>query len=147
MRKIIVLFVSSLILFFGSGCFSNSGKSSTEFRQNLEKSSGTGARIEQQQISRIKYHNLWNTARFMVVEGSFEGSSKKYPVILDTGASQALFIKSRTSGICAFPQVPSGKMLMAILSGIAQYRHYISAISVLWIGLPFIFSRRTTSIC
>lgn len=51
-------------------------------------------RVEQGKSCRVKYHNLWQTARFMVVEGQIEGSGKKYPVVLDTGATQAVFIKN-----------------------------------------------------
>ncbi len=50
------------------------------------------SRIEQAETCRVKYHNLWNTARFMVIEGSI--GRRNYPVILDTGASQAVFVKN-----------------------------------------------------
>ncbi len=66
----------------------------------FERSDGTvdyswdiDSRIEQAETCRVKYHNLWNTARFMVIEGSI--GSRQYPVILDTGASQAVFVKNK----------------------------------------------------
>ncbi len=40
---------------------------------------------------RIKYHSSYSENRWMVVEGQI-GSGRKYPVILDTGASVALFV-------------------------------------------------------
>jgi len=42
---------------------------------------------------RVKYHSLYSTSRFMVVEGRLGTGSKKYPVVLDTGASQPIFVK------------------------------------------------------
>jgi hypothetical protein len=65
------------------------------------------SRIEQTQSCRVKYHRLYSTNRFMVVEGRIRlrvnaeaasaealgNGGKKYPVVLDTGASQAIFVK------------------------------------------------------
>ena len=51
-------------------------------------------KVEQAGMFRVKYHPLYTTKRCVVVEGSIvSGEKKKYPVILDTGASQALFVK------------------------------------------------------
>lgn len=41
---------------------------------------------------RVKYHPAYGTRRCVVVEGSIAGSKKKYPVVLDTGASQGVFV-------------------------------------------------------
>ncbi len=49
--------------------------------------------IEQPKACRIKYHTLYSTNRFMVVEGRLGDGKKKYPVVLDTGASQSVFVK------------------------------------------------------
>jgi hypothetical protein len=51
------------------------------------------SRIEQTQTCRIKYHKLYSANRFVVVEGRIRNGGKKYPVVLDTGASQAIFVK------------------------------------------------------
>jgi hypothetical protein len=51
------------------------------------------SRIEQTNSCRIKYHKLYSTNRFVVVEGRIGNGGKKYPVVLDTGASQAIFVK------------------------------------------------------
>lgn len=49
--------------------------------------------IEQENPCRVKYHKLYSASRFMVVEGEVASTAKKYPVVLDTGASQAVFVK------------------------------------------------------
>lgn len=51
------------------------------------------SRIEQAELCRVKYHELYSTRRFIVVEGRIGNSGKNYPVVLDTGASQSIFIK------------------------------------------------------
>jgi len=51
------------------------------------------SRIEQAEPCRVKYHRLYSTRRFMVVEGRIGNGGKNYPVVLDTGASQSIFIK------------------------------------------------------
>ena len=48
--------------------------------------------IEQAGTLRVKYHPLYATNRCMVVEGSIGGSKRKYPVLLDTGASQGVLV-------------------------------------------------------
>jgi hypothetical protein len=52
----------------------------------------TNGQIEQQKSCRVKYHGLYSTNLFSVVEGKI-GDGKTYPVILDTGTSQAIFVK------------------------------------------------------
>ncbi len=46
---------------------------------------------EQQDPCRIKYHSSYSINRWMAVEGKL-GNGMKYPVVLDTGASIALFV-------------------------------------------------------
>lgn len=53
------------------------------------------SRIELAQTCRVKYHSLWNSARFMVIEGAIGHQKNTYPVVLDTGASQAIFVKKK----------------------------------------------------
>ena len=51
-------------------------------------------RIEQQGPCRIKYHKTYSKNRYMVVEGRIGSSEAPYPVVLDSGASQPLFVKA-----------------------------------------------------
>ncbi|MBN1392397.1 MAG: hypothetical protein JW947_06290 [Sedimentisphaerales bacterium] len=51
------------------------------------------SRIEQAAPCRVKYHKLYSTSRFMVVEGNIGDAGRSYPVVLDTGASQSIFVK------------------------------------------------------
>jgi hypothetical protein len=51
------------------------------------------SRIEQAGVCSVKYHDSWSTAGFMVVEGTINDNPTKYPVIIDTGASQAIFVR------------------------------------------------------
>ncbi len=53
---------------------------------------GVSGRISQGKPCRVKYHKLYSTNGFMVVEGEVS-AGQKYPVLLDTGASRSLFIK------------------------------------------------------
>lgn len=46
---------------------------------------------EQRDPCRIKYHSSYSVNRWMVVEGKL-GNGRKYPVVLDTGASITLFV-------------------------------------------------------
>ena len=46
---------------------------------------------EQRNPCRIKYHSSYSVNRWMAVEGKL-GNGRKYPVVLDTGASIALFV-------------------------------------------------------
>lgn len=55
---------------------------------------------------RIKYHKLNSSDRNIVVEGKFEPDGKKYPVVLDTGASQPIFLNTslvRKNKLPVFP--------------------------------------------
>jgi hypothetical protein len=49
--------------------------------------------IEQEELCRVKYHDLYNKNFYMVVEGQMGQSPKKYPVILDTGASRSVILE------------------------------------------------------
>jgi len=61
----------------------------------LDDETGTGSetagRVERSSHCRVKYHGLYNAAGFMVVEGRL--GENRYPVVLDTGATQAVFVK------------------------------------------------------
>lgn len=54
-------------------------------------SSQTDGSMKQQDPCRIKYHSSYSVNRWMAVEGKL-GNGRKYPVVLDTGASIALFV-------------------------------------------------------
>ena len=47
--------------------------------------------VEGAGVCRVKYHRSYNRNRWMVVDGII-GNDRKYPVVLDTGASPALFV-------------------------------------------------------
>jgi hypothetical protein len=51
------------------------------------------SRVEQADTCRVKYHSLYSTNRFMVVQGKVGNTGNRYPVVLDTGSSQAVFVK------------------------------------------------------
>ncbi len=53
--------------------------------------SRTLANAKLKEPCRIKYHSSYSANRWMVIEGRL-GNQRKYPVILDTGASVALFV-------------------------------------------------------
>lgn len=116
MKRLIFSSLCFFFLFFSVGCSVNC--SFLQHRENkallmdpnngpyaievINRSDGTvdyfwsiDSRIEQAKTCRVKYHNLWNTARFMVIEGSIGQQKKTYPLILDTGASQAIFVKNK----------------------------------------------------
>lgn len=110
--KITILSVfSSLLLFIHAGCSNNSFSNGVIALslmdpnhapysiETIDRSDGTrdliwknAGRIEQKNPCRIKYHNSYFTNRYMVVEGRLENSEIAYPVVLDTGASQPVFV-------------------------------------------------------
>ena len=53
-----------------------------------------GLIISSNQPCRIKYHDLYSRNRNIIVEGQIGNKGKKYPVVLDTGASQAIFLNA-----------------------------------------------------
>jgi hypothetical protein len=103
------------------------------------------------QPCRIKYHSSYSTNRWMVVEGTL-ANGKKYPVILDTGASVALFVNdmhimenklafypsrngndnSAGCGKCRLPELKIGQVTLANLP--CYYREQHAGIRLL--GLP-----------
>ena len=50
--------------------------------------------IQQSAPCRVLYHRLYATNRFMVVEGRIGKAGPSYPVVLDTGASQPMFVRA-----------------------------------------------------
>lgn len=50
------------------------------------------AHIDQNSVSRIKYHKKYYKSRYIVVEGRVGLRKSRYPVVLDTGASQPVFL-------------------------------------------------------
>ncbi len=50
--------------------------------------------IEQSERTSIKYHQMNKQYKFAVVEGSFGQDGRKYPVVVDTGASQPVLVKN-----------------------------------------------------
>jgi hypothetical protein len=94
---------------------------------------------------RVKYHPLYNTKHCIIVEGSISNGNKKYPIVLDTGASQGLFVndihvlenrlliyplqKSKADsnafsfGICYIPQLRIGQMTLLNFPCLYLQRH------------------------
>jgi hypothetical protein len=67
----------------------------------IERADGTkdyfweiDSHIEQGDDTIIKYHPMNEKYKFAVVEGSFGRDGHKYPVVIDTGASQAVLVKN-----------------------------------------------------
>ena len=58
---------------------------------NRDSTSQIDGNTEQHDPFRIKYHPSYSANRWMAVEGKL-GNGRKYPVVLDTGASIALFV-------------------------------------------------------
>jgi len=65
-------------------------KSLNDF-MNLDINWKADACVDQNDISRIKYHKQYYKSRYIVVEGRI-GIGSRYPVVLDTGASQPVFL-------------------------------------------------------
>jgi len=75
----------------------NDGSCPINIMQNSDGTVGircvVNSQIRQRELCRVKYHRLYLTNRFMVVDGQLCNRKNKYPVVLDTGASQSIFIK------------------------------------------------------
>lgn len=108
MRRVIYSSILRLFLCFQAGCsmvavnnqsleYTTDGPYSIQVIQRRDGSRDyrweIDSRIEQVGTCRVKYHRLYSTNRFMVVEGTIGNAGNRYPVVLDTGASQAVFVK------------------------------------------------------
>ena len=103
------------------------------------------SQIKQDNPCRIKYHKMYSTKRFIVVEGRVGNAEKKYPIVLDTGASQAIFVKTThilnnnlpiypmetdkldlngyALGLCYLPKVQIGNVTLVDWSCLYLERH------------------------
>jgi hypothetical protein len=122
------------------------------FSVNPVNSSKIDGNIEQKSPIRIKYHPSYFVNRWMAVEGSLAGG-RKYPVILDTGASVALFVNdihimenkltiyplNRSSddsigwGMCQVPELHIGQLTLT--NWPCHYREQHTEFQLL--GIPF----------
>ena len=116
MRRLIYISILRMFLCFQAGCSMvavnsqsledtpdvclikpNDGPYSIEVIQRRDGSRDylweIDSRIEQAETCRVRYHRLYSTSRFMVVEGKVGNTGNTYPIVLDTGASQAVFVK------------------------------------------------------
>jgi len=97
-------------------------------------------RIEQEKICRVRFHDLYHKNFYMVVEGQVGQSLKKYPVILDTGASQSIIVEEahvsahnlpiyskdndiinstgKSFGLCYLPELNIGEITLSNLPGL-----------------------------
>jgi len=50
------------------------------------------SQMDEKEVCRIKYHRLYYKNRYIVVEGRLGLQGNPYPVVLDTGASQPIFL-------------------------------------------------------
>ncbi|MBN2183177.1 MAG: hypothetical protein JW715_14795 [Sedimentisphaerales bacterium] len=120
MRFVIFCSLIGLICFFGSGCAVGpilhvqaddiNSKETAEVRllrsdgrTNLSENllhdyinpdvvHNSSTQIPEHKICRIKYHEQYYKNRYMVVEGRIGLQGRRYPVVLDTGASQPIFL-------------------------------------------------------
>lgn len=76
------------------GKYCNPGK--TNENSNIHNLMATADKLIQtpQQPCRIKYHELYNLHRNIVIEGNLGSSADKHPVVLDTGASQPVVLNA-----------------------------------------------------
>jgi hypothetical protein len=108
---------------------------------------------EQREPCRIKYHSSYSVNRWMAVEGKL-GNGRKYPVVLDTGASIPLFVndihimenklaihtlKSHNGdsagwGMCYLPELHIGQVTLA--NWPCFYREQHTELQLL--GLPLV---------
>lgn len=62
--------------------------------------------IEQADFCKLKYHSSYKYTRSIVVQGSIGQSDNTYPVLLDTGCSQPLFVREahvRDNSLAVYP--------------------------------------------
>jgi len=115
LRICIVLSIGGCLLIVQSGCSQPSGYAASAGIENLitsrsdqwpysvevvERADGTkdyfwqiDSRIEQAGRALLKYHPTYSTHHFAVVEGSIGPNGRKYPVVVDTGASQPVLVR------------------------------------------------------
>jgi hypothetical protein len=102
------IFAILVVLCFLSGCTTSPSRYAIIDTPNLSNGTNTEIaklsdtpqnlhwqiddKVEQIGTFRVKYHPSYNTKRCVVVEGSIADGKKKYPVVLDTGASQGVFV-------------------------------------------------------
>jgi len=148
MKNLSVIILS--VLFLLAGCTTSPFRYAIVDTPNLSNGSNTeianisdtrnnlhwqiDEKVEQTAILRVKYHPSYNTKRCIVVEGSIVDCKKKYPVVLDTGASQGVFVndihvrenklpvypvqtnktdaKDYGLGLCYVPQLRIGQMTL-----------------------------------
>ncbi len=104
----------------------------------------------------MKYHPSYDTKHCIVVDGSIADSKKKYPVVLDTGASQGIFVndihvlenklptypiqsnkdnsKDYGMGLCYIPQLRIGQMTLSDVTCWYLKRH----LELNFLGLPMV---------
>ena len=103
MKKTALSTLLSLFVFLQTGCsthilgtidrpISEPLAAKTPQENNTDPLWKINGQIQQQKTCRIKYHPSYFTSRFMVVEGKIGTEHNKYPIILDTGASQSVFV-------------------------------------------------------
>lgn len=68
-----------------------SGYANKIYKNDLYNNSQIETPVKHQDLYRIKYHSSYSINRWMAVEGRI-GNGKHYPIVLDTGASVALFV-------------------------------------------------------
>jgi hypothetical protein len=110
--KICILFaISSFVLLVQAGCSHPAGyaTSGSNFAKTsdwpysievVERGDGTkdyyweiDSQIEQGEQTVVKYHRIQGQYKFAVIEGTIGPGGNKYPVVVDTGASQPLIVK------------------------------------------------------
>ena len=76
----------------------------SDSRQNLHWQ--IDSKFEQADTFCVKYHPISATKHCVVVEGCISDNEKKYPVVLDTGASQGVFVNdihARENKLLSYP--------------------------------------------
>lgn len=115
LRICVVLSLGGCLLIVQSGCSQPSGYAASAGIDGLirsrseqwpysvqvvERADGTkdyfweiDSRIEQAGRALLKYHPMYSTHHFAAVEGSIGPKGRKYPVVVDTGASQPVLVR------------------------------------------------------
>jgi len=118
---------------------------------NWDAGGQIGKDIGEKNFFRVKYHPSYSVNHWMVVEGEL-GKGKKYPVVLDTGASPALVVNdihivenklaicplgtnnddSGSWGVCRLPELRIGEIRLA--DWLCFYREQHAEVQIF--GLP-----------